>query len=328
MTKYDNVLYLLGVTDFHVILPVSPADADLVPPLAKLFHAFAKKGNYSFHRPEFRLTILQSPRVEIDPADLDGFSGAMSAGNFSIRTLSPAMDVERGWPRSPNLIFAAAARLAWETRREGRGWWYFFEADNTPMRPDWAGLLLQERLRVDSDRFPYMGAVNKTYSRMVGVGASEDGSSGVHLVGTGIYPSEAHKKLRLLKHVPMTSQPFDVFLQWEIMKAGCADIPELIQHNWGTSDYRRQKDGRIVCSVSDTRSPFPGRDRYAVPVRDGVAVVHGCKDGSLARLVLEDTDAPAPATDSAPARTRSAPARRKRRAKRKTGRVMVDTDNE
>jgi len=179
---------------------------------------------------------------------------------------------ERGWPKSANSVFAEVARVVTENGCYGEKGWYFMEADNTPLRAEWANLLDREYKLA---RLPYMGVKHITH-RGIGPARRE---AGYHMVGTGVYPADFFYSCRLAKHLTSISDPFDVALQWEV-------VPQMhptdqILHNWSSHKYEKGRDGVITCRAF----------REGVGITHPIApdhiysVVHGCKDASLPKLV-------------------------------------------
>jgi hypothetical protein len=100
------------------------------------------------------------------------------------------------------------------------------------------------------------------------------------MAGTGIYPKNFTTLSDLWRFEEGVA--FDVWIQWEVMKAGLTDTP-LIQHNWRSINYRY--DGEVI--ICDGL-PMPHPDlKLNHPLRDDAVVLHGCKDLSLTNLLLE-----------------------------------------
>lgn len=59
-----------------------------------------------------------------------------------------------------------------------------------------------------------------------------------------------------------------------------------MQHNWKTRNYRR-KASRIISDNFDMPHPDLHTNN---PIAPDAVVCHGCKDGSLARLILDELD--------------------------------------
>ena len=75
-------------------------------------------------------------------------------------------------------------------------------------------------------------------------------------------------------------------MQWDVIKQ--MTDTQLIQHNWKTENYRVE-DGTIVCSNVEE---LPYGISFDYPVRGDAVVLHGCKDGSLARLLHSGDETP------------------------------------
>jgi hypothetical protein len=183
---------------------------------------------------------------------------------------------ERGWPRSANSVFAEVARVVFDNKGYGEKCWYFFEADNTPMRPNWATLLEREYLLA---RMPYMGVKHVTH-RGVGPARRE---AGFHMVGTGIYPADFFQSCRMAKHITSVVDPFDVAIQWEVVPK--MHHTDQIFHNWSSHKYTlNAKKREITCRAFREGVGIAN----PIPLDHLFSVVHGCKDGSLAKLVSAD----------------------------------------
>jgi len=174
------------------------------------------------------------------------------------------------------------------------GPWYFYELDNTPTQMGWLTKLQREHHESGK---AHMGAIVPTrgFSRM------QDGSlkptfGDPHMVGTGIYHcglgANSPNIGQIDRSMPWAGplEPFDIRMRYEIVPHAHNTI--LIQHNWNTGNYR-EEDGKIVC---DDLSGDPNLN-HAKPYDGHAVVVHGCKDGSLAKLVLADKITTAKAAD-------------------------------
>jgi hypothetical protein len=180
------------------------------------------------------------------------------------------------WPTGPNRSFHSIAHHIWQNVPcEG---WYFFEPDNTPLKPNWLSTLDYEYRR--SGR-PFMGVLHPTYYRR----RNPDGSlerfiqDGVHLVGTSIYPQDAPRYSKLFATIPYAASPWDVYWQWDIIKY--ASGTNLIQHEWRSYHYRRdKKTGEIKGEREADVLPYEPK-----PLAPDAVVHHGCKDGSLLNIM-------------------------------------------
>jgi len=304
----------------NIILPVTPADQRLFLPLAKLLLYFFRTAPGPWAEGAHKLALLVSPRVTWTSGEtetLELIQAILPEGTVTIDRISTDLDVEKGWPMSPNLVFMAAVRHSVGLVSEGKPW-YFFELDNTPLKPSWADMLERAYgLAQEQYGARFLGVINETRGIFPGI---QGENKGKHLVGTSIYPADFFRFSKLTKHLPNTQLPFDVFLQWEVVKQSRETA--LIQHNWMTKNYRRDQSGNIVCDP-DRHADNPNYARYAQPVKDAAVVVHGCKDGSLAQLVLAEA-CEGQSVDTTPAKFRAAVEPKK---SRRTGRVLAEADD-
>ena len=200
-----------------------------------------------------------------------------AAGFDSVEALVLQGVAEVGWPGSPNQMFGEVARQLAVARNQDA--WYYLEVDNTPLTADWLEALATEH-HTAGRRF--CGAVVDTELLVDGQPVID----GQHLVGTGIYPADFFTQSALLAFVP-DHLPWDIYMQWEILPETTATT--LIQNNWSTQNYRRDEHGRVVCEAAKEHGK-------ADPVKPGTKILHGCKDGSLIRLLGQGAEAGGGAT--------------------------------
>jgi hypothetical protein len=245
-----------------LVIPVTKADQHLAKPLLSLM---VKLGGVRPHKTllAFSRTIPEETKKELE--ELAGQCGELIS--YTMKSTD-----ERGWPRSPNSVFSELALHVFTTRDSHKeAAWYFFELDNTPMCRDWIGQLNTE---YHLAKMPCMGVVNKTMRGTAELRRQE----GSHLVGTSIYPVDLWNRVKLCKHINSLSDPFDVVMQWEVVPM--SHHTDLIQHNWNTVRYLK-KGPRVQCSSTGKHDS----SEYANPISPRAVVVHGCKDGSLIKLV-------------------------------------------
>jgi hypothetical protein len=109
------------------------------------------------------------------------------------------------------------------------------------------------------------------------------------LLGVAIYPPNMHKDKELapllndlslpdpVSHPPV---PWDIYLRWAFFRKGVHGA-YVIYDRWRTCNYVRGEFDEIICE------PMP-EEKHAVggTIPDEAVIVHGCKDGSLHRLVI------------------------------------------
>lgn len=243
--------------------PFSNVDAKLAVSLAKYLELV---GPYKSH-----------DLLIVTPTECENYANEVleAAGDQFAKTSVHFLKNHRdGWPGGANRMFFAAMMHVW--REVPCECWYFFEPDNTPVKPNWINTLYDEYRRVQR---PFLGVINPTHFRRKDETFFQEGT---HLVGTAIYPKETPRYSKLYKTIPLADRPFDVYWQWEITKHAAGTI--LLQHEWRSWKYSRDKNtGEII----GERHPS-GKLPYAVkPLMPDTVVHHGCKDGSLMAVMRE-----------------------------------------
>lgn len=246
-----------------IVIPVSHVDSNLA------IHLAGRLLDLGGIRPH-KVLLAFSKRCPQEDRKL--IESVMAQASEGLRSIEMTNDDERGWPVSANSVFFECAQYVRANRAFGEPCWYFFEADNTPITADCFDVLEHQYLTA---RLPFMGVRQPT---MMSYPDGRRVQEGEHMVGTGIYPPDVFQYCRLAKHLLSTSKPFDVFMQWELVPKMFST--PLIQHNWQTINYTR-RGNLIVCEAA----PKFLVGALPTPVRTGVVIVHGCKDGSLT-LVL------------------------------------------
>lgn len=174
-------------------------------------------------------------------------------------------ECEEGWPESANHLFYGGAAFLADCEEP----FYWFEADNFPLRAGWWQQFVAE---YESAGKPYMGCVN--VSRFYDRQTNAEIIDGKHMVGTGIYPGRFAQSCQSIHH--LTRIPWDVYIGPEA--APQCHHTSLIAHRWNTCNYRRE-GGVLVCD--DMPHEW---HRYAAPIPEAAAVIHGAKDLSLYKV--------------------------------------------
>lgn len=128
------------------------------------------------------------------------------------------------------------------------------------------------------------------------------------LLGNAVYPPMLSRDQNIaplltdLGHSDPRSHapdPWDVYLRWLMFRRGVEDSM-LFRDHWKTQKYTRKENGQIVFQSC--------KDEDEIGVIESEAVlIHGCKDGSLHRLIIgavkepKKVAAPAPVVAPAPA---------------------------
>jgi hypothetical protein len=215
----------------------------------------------------------------LNPPSVNGFRDQIREAlgeQFSRIHTHDVGNLRPGWPSGCNQMFHTAAFHV--ANKIECDCWYFFEADNTPLKPNWLNTLSDEYKR--SGR-PFLGVLHPTYwvhgNNTPNRQLVQDG---VHLVGTSIYPRNVMKYSKLFKTVLQAKIPWDVYLQWELIKHSAAT--NLMQHEWRTIRYKRDKKSGEICGE---RTPGNEIGFDPRPVSPDAVVHHGCKDGSLMHIM-------------------------------------------
>lgn len=255
-----------------LIIPISHADNELVALQADVL---VKLGPYAGHH----VTLIPTDSVPIAEAQA---VKAKLEKVFDSVVVYPVVTKAKVWAAGPNEIFQHAA--AYAVGREMP--WWMFEGDLTPLRAGWLTACHDE---YQSSGKAYWGRVVPTrVTKKLQDGTVNHTTAGEHMVGCAIYhPEFATKSLklpnlnrRMVWARGTAIEPFDIALRDELVPWACRT--ELLQHNFKTANYRQDGD-RIIC---DNLEGNPEHLSHAKPVDPRAVVVHGCKDGSLARLIL------------------------------------------
>lgn len=258
----------------NLVIPTSRFDTKLLPDLAKVIKKF---GPYKGHN----LIVVPTETAVQEANDF-----CASLGNlFDSATVEPVTLNVEGWPIAPNRMWREIA-LRMQSKYPNDPW-FLMEPDVTPVADTWLQTLDTEYKKSGK---PYLGCIVPTrHVRRLPDGTVERTTMGEHMVGgVAIYPPYAASKSVLITTLDRQMvwareplEPYDVRMRFEIVPH--AAHSRSICHRWSTVNYRR--NGDVVDCQPDPNNP-PGTDHAGI-VPDGSLVVHGCKDGSLAKLVLD-----------------------------------------
>jgi hypothetical protein len=245
-----------------LVIPVSASDASLIDPVSKVISCF---GPYPLHQ----LLVVGSASNWDRVNELSSKLGPLfkSVGTYKIP------GEVTGWPKGPNHYFRATVSHLFENSMLDQPW-YWFELDNTPLKPGWLDSL---QVEYNLQSAVYMGVKHPTFY----VDPNDNlVVRGHHMCGSGVYPKDFVGRSVLWRYDEGVA--FDIWIQWEVVPS--LHDTHLMQHNWKTQNYRRE-NGAIVCDPVEVPHP---ELVFNLDVREDAVVLHGCKDGSLARIVLDD----------------------------------------
>lgn len=264
-----------------LVISVSRSDKQLIPNVEKALELFPPGNGHS-------LLIVGSPNVS---SEMDELRGQISS--YFTRDDVHLLDHDSflGWPGACNYAFQ---QTCFHLREQGP--WLWFELDCTPIKENWLSTI-EEAYRLGPTRF--MGCLERTYRGFNGELLSEE-EGGKHMAACGVYPPYAADTIVPLKGVSETDIPWWSFLQWYI--APFCSHTDLIQNNYKTQNYREQ----LVTGYNDFPDPIPDHvdidcdscnntawdNHYNNPISPNAVLVHGCKDGSLIKLMLNGAASP------------------------------------
>ena len=264
----------------NLVIPTSRFDTKLLPDLAKVIKKF---GPYKGHN----LIVVPTETAVQEANDFC----ATIATLFDNAVVEPVVLNIEGWPIAPNRQWREIALLM--QRKYADGPWFLMEPDVTPVADLWLQAIDTEYKKSGK---PYMGCLVPTrHVRRLPDGRTERTTLGEHMVGgVAVYPPDAAARSVLIAALDRQMvwareplEPYDVRMRMEIVPH--AIHSNAICHRWGTVNYAKDGD-TVTCSPSPNN---PEGTDHSGPVPAGTLVVHGCKDGSLAKLVLGGWTCPA-----------------------------------
>lgn len=254
-----------------LVFPVSRSDAELA---LKLAEWIAELGNVATHE-----CLVVAPPNEAQVAER--IVGILRPQFKMVYLFTTEKNHDLGWPSSPNFMFQSAGNFL--VRKNNTQPWYWLEADNTPMHENWLNDVATE---YNLSGKPFMGVVE--FGRMKCPKTGEMIRADVaHMNGNGVYPARWAMTSPVFQtiHTFKEGSPFDLYLRYELN--GHTHPSKTLFNNWKTRGYTRLPDGSLASKAIDEAHP-------PKEIPSGVAVVHGCKDGSLLELLKKERLAPKP----------------------------------
>lgn len=259
-----------------IIIPVSERDITLATALSELL---VLQGGLGAHHG----VLLTAPNVTSRDGEIAS-NLQRAFGKFTRVPLEGGI-TEVGGPQHPfqphvyaaNQMFQSAVRYLANTDNQEE--WYWFEADNVPLKERWADELSRDYLTSIALKRPFMGKVLPLaiYENKEGVVTIKEDIAQPYMMGSGIYPARFDRYSQLWKSAK--SIPWDVSCQWEIVPK-VTDTPKLL-HNHSTKEYKKLDSNTFSCNLV----AMPSRSKTEVTIPDEALVFHGCKDTSLVDIV-------------------------------------------
>jgi hypothetical protein len=249
-----------------IVIPVGPADAHN---LSLLTQAITRLGVV-----ENQVLIVSVPSLQVEAESAAATLGATVAITSD--------EFANGWPVGPDRMFIWTIRHLAEIQNDQP--WLWLEPDACPVKAGWDVLLSNAYAEAKK---PYFGFVRPTAWRDAeGNLTPKEGDN--MLLGVAIYPPDMHADRELLPLLNDLSlpkpahpdSPWDIYLRWHMFRRGVHSTT-FIYDRWRTCNYARGEFDEIICD------PLPS-EKHAVggTIPDEAVLVHGCKDGSLHRLVI------------------------------------------
>jgi hypothetical protein len=249
-----------------VVIPVSESDSKLINDFASCLHYF---GSYKHHE----VLVVCRPSDALHGVRLFNHVKTAFENRANIHVFED--DGIRGWPQGPNHYWKQTI-LHLKDIKNTQGW-LWMELDMTPLKNGWLDILEREYKKQNK---PCLGWVQNTTTitserTLVNIGK--------HLVGAAIYPPDIDVCCSIWKHVDKISTAFDVLCQWELVPN--SHHTELFQHCFRTQNYKKYAPNYIK---GEDHNNFPDGLSFDAPISEKAVLHHGCEDGSLARLLIQD----------------------------------------
>ena len=198
-----------------------------------------------------------------------------------------AQDGFNGWPIGPNQMFSDASSHCYQYEDP----WYFWEPDCVPMVEGWVDKLEEE---FNEDKEKIMGS-------MVEGGVAPSGKNVYNLiVGSAIYPAKIIESCKIASNIynyniayqnsPNAPEPWDVRCRWEFLSHG--RNTNLIRAYWRSCKYQKVGNKFVFEAEDSEAEDIQSITCPEKTVDPSAVVVHGCKDGSLHRLIYRPNDVP------------------------------------
>jgi len=197
-----------------------------------------------------------------------------------------AQDNFDGWPLGPNQMFADASSYCYQYNDP----WYFWEPDCVPMVKGWIDKLEEEFLR-----FP-----SKIMGTLIEGGTAPSGKNVYKLiVGSAVYPAKILDLCKIASNIynynmayrqaNSIPEPWDVRCRWGFLKHG--RNTDLIKAYWKSCNYQHLGDKIVFEAENAEAEDIQSVTCPEKTVDSSAVVVHGCKDGSLHRLIYQPDQA-------------------------------------
>jgi hypothetical protein len=256
-----------------IVIPVGPKDQS---DLELLTQNIIKMGPVGAHR-----ILLVSVPSRLHDAEEAKMKLHPVCGNVDV--VDTGNEFDNPWPIGPDRMWHWTV-----THLDKMGntkAWLWLECDSCLLESEWAGQLEEAYIAAGK---PFFGHVLPTkWKKADGTFFTAEGD--FSLRGVAIYPpllsrnvemSPLFNNMSYAMHPQHPREPWDIYLRWQFHRLGVASTP-LIYDRWQTCNYVRDMLGSLVGEPCPDK---PTAEAGSIPA--SAILVHGCKDGSLQRLVL------------------------------------------
>lgn len=213
----------------------------------------------------------------------DSFKGLFDEMKGIRQTFGPSLQHnENPWPKACNLQFLHTAKHIYENYPDIDAF-YYFEPDNLPLTPDWYDKICAD---YEKQGKPFYGASASYIDRREGVEPFLDGQ---HMIGTGVYPRDAWKRITAYAEIERTqpNQPWDARTRDEVNpQCHFTKLIFNLNHARGVME-----DGKGLTAICRPNLEKEFKRRLVIIPKECV-VFHGCKDASLRLLVAKKLGIP------------------------------------
>ena len=256
-----------------IVIPVGPKDQS---DLELLTQNIIKMGPVGAHR-----ILLVSVPSRLHDAEQAKMKLHPVCGNVDV--VDTGNEFDNPWPIGPDRMWHWTV-----THLDKMGntkAWLWLECDSCLLKPDWAGQLEEAYIAAGK---PFFGHVLPTKWRKAD-GTFFTAEGDFSLRGVAIYPPLLSRNVEMAPlfnnmsyamHPQHPREPWDIYLRWQFHRLGVASTP-LIYDRWQTCNYVRDMLGSLVGEPCPDK---PTAEGGSIPA--SAILVHGCKDGSLQRIVL------------------------------------------
>lgn len=211
------------------------------------------------------------------------------------------VDPQGGWPYGPNVFFWHAARFM--AQQDASTPWQLNELDCLPIRGNSYDAVAGGYASCGRPFYGYVGPTPWRDQVTGKITLSRFGKNDRMMSGCAVYPGDIFKRPNFsgkndsglmadfMKGQESTDEPWDMHLRSAMMADGVSHTEMIAQH-WNTGNYRVE-NGVLVCDAMDEHEIYQShpdweRRKCGGKIHPSAMLIHGCKDGSLKQLILND----------------------------------------